>query len=449
MIIGAVAVVIVVHRGEPHAAVVVVVVIVAGVPVLAFLLIIVVVIVGPEAERAGGGAEGQEVVVADIELRLVAVERVAVQVAIVASHLHGPGRRDRDVEAPLDEAETVLGDVGIREDRAAVRVEQLDRRRRVAIQPGVGEREADAGVDRLVPVGDVGDRLGHLRGRGHPPARLVEPRGPEVDGPGAVAGAPLRRRGVAVERPAGELAAKAGMVEAVLEVHDHGAAQRVQAVGRLRARAELHLIDGELRNQIELDGVAERLVDPDAVLVDGHALRQPQQRRGGEAPEPQGRLKQVGGGALQRDRAELLVERIGQRRRVPVLELRRGDHGHRGGHPVPVDLAAGGGPHADHVDLLGERREPQLHVGPQGLARGQPQAGAPLRPEACHRDGERVGAVRKGREAVRAGCVGRGGERRLQAGRGRRDAGADHGTAQRVGDLPLERGGLRLRTDRA
>jgi len=34
----------------------------------------------------------------------------------------------------------------------------------------------------------------------------------------------------------------------------------------------------------------------------------------------------------------------------------RGDHRDRGGHPVPVDLAAGGGPHADHVDLLGERR---------------------------------------------------------------------------------------------
>ena len=68
------------------------------------------------------------------------------------------------------------------------------------------------------------------------------------------------------------------MVEAVLETEGEGAAEGVQSEGRIGPGAELDAVEGELRQEIELHRVAERLVDPDAVLVDGDALRHADQR---------------------------------------------------------------------------------------------------------------------------------------------------------------------------
>ena len=77
------------------------------------------------------------------------------------------------------------------------------------------------------------------------------------------------------------------MGEAVLELQGEGAAHRVQTVGGVDSGAQLRLLDRELRQQVELDRVAERLVDADAVLEDGDPLRQPEER--GEAVKPRKR----------------------------------------------------------------------------------------------------------------------------------------------------------------
>ena len=102
-------------------AVVVVVVVAVVVPV-----VVVVIVVVAEAERLRGGAVGQGVVLADPELRLVAVQGAAVEVAVVAGHLHRPRVGRRDVGAPLHEREPVVGPVGEGEHRRVVHVEQLD-----------------------------------------------------------------------------------------------------------------------------------------------------------------------------------------------------------------------------------------------------------------------------------------------------------------------------------
>ena len=90
--------------------VVVIVPVVVVVPVV--VPVVVVVIVVAETERLRRGSLGQRVVLAHPELRLVAVQGAAVEVAVVAGHLHRPGVGGRDVGATLHEREPVVGPVG-------------------------------------------------------------------------------------------------------------------------------------------------------------------------------------------------------------------------------------------------------------------------------------------------------------------------------------------------
>ena len=148
-------------------------------------------------------------------------------------------------------------------------------------------------VDAPAPVADVGERLGHARRGLVPPAVLGEVGRAGVERPRPVVRSVLGNGLRAPERAAGKRAAEAGVGEAVLELQGEGAAHRVQTVGGVDSGAQLRLLDRELRQQVELDRVAERLVDADAVLEDGDPLRQPEERRGGEAAEAQRRLEAV------------------------------------------------------------------------------------------------------------------------------------------------------------
>ena len=436
-----VAMIVVVAVAVVVAAVVVVIVAVAMIVAVVVVAVVVIVVVRPEAQGLLRRAGRQGVVVADAELRLVPVQRAAVEVAVVAGDLHRPGVGRGGVGAALHERQPVLRPVREREHRRPVRREQFHRRGRVPGQQRVGVGDADPGVHAPLPVSDVRERLRHLRRGREPPAVFLEARRAAVERPGPRGGAVRGRRGESSEGAPGNLAAEPGVIESVLETEHEGAAETVQAVGRVGPGAELHAVDGELRQEVELHRVAERLVDADSVLVHGDALRQAEQRRGGEAPEAERRLERVGGRSFEGDRAEALVERVGHRGRAARREVSAVEDGHRRGDPVPADAGPGQRGDTDHVDPLGERRQRQRHVEDRRLPGGQPHALPALRLEAAQREGHGPGPGREGQH-VPAGPVGGHGGRRARR-RARRHRHARRRGALRVGHHAGQRSGLR------
>jgi hypothetical protein len=102
--------------------------------------------------------------------------------------------------------------------------------------------------------------------------------------------APLRRTLDASERAAHRVDLGALIVEAILHLHVDGPAQRIETergiVGHHGDRP-----DRGGRNQIPVDGVAERFVDAHAVLVNRKSLRRarrPEMRRSRETARPAG-----------------------------------------------------------------------------------------------------------------------------------------------------------------
>ena len=237
------------------------------------------------------------------------------------------------------------------------------------------------------------------------------------------------------------------MIEPVLELQGERAPEGVQPVGGVGARAELHSIDGELREQVELHGVAERLVDADAVLVDGDALGQADHRRGAEAAEAERRLKGIRGRAFEGDRAQTLVQGVGHRGRPARRQIAPVDHRDGRGHAVPVDPRAGEGGDRHHVHLLRYPADGQRHVEHPRAPRRQTHILRLLRLEPAHREGHGVGARRQD-QGILAGVVADGGGRRRRRRRAGGDRNAGQDGALRVGDPPgelrrLGRGGRR------
>ena len=155
----------------------------------------------------------------------------------------------------------------------------------------------------------------HTRRRRLTPPGRVKPRRSQVHGPRAPVCPKLRGAGEPAERPTRNLTAEPGATEPILELKRQDATQRIQSVGRLRPCTELNLVDRKLRDQVELNRIAERFIDPDTALVDRNTLRQPQDRRRRESAEPESRLKQIPGGPFKSDTAKAFIQRVGEGRR--------------------------------------------------------------------------------------------------------------------------------------
>ncbi len=76
----------------------------------------------------------------------------------------------------------------------------------------------------------------------------------------------------AAEGAAHDLRLKPLPEETIFHLQADRAAERIEAEDRI-IRENVGSIDGLRRNQIPIDGVAKSLVDANAVLIDGKALR--------------------------------------------------------------------------------------------------------------------------------------------------------------------------------
>ncbi|GJE46777.1 hypothetical protein AEGHOMDF_5985 [Methylobacterium soli] len=217
-----------------------------------------------------------------LEIAVVAVDILLAEAAEIGVPGEIPGRRDVDPAGQLQGSDFGRGGLRVGEDRARVAVGEVDRGGGGGAEIGPGQLpdQVELGIGRAIAevAVDAAERARALIA----PAAVVQPVAREVDAPGADHLAVLERaRGAGVRAAErGDLGALPG--EAVLHLDVDGAAERVEAEDRI-ARHDVDAVDRDLRDQIQVDGVAEGLVDAHAVLVDRQTLRHAGHRRGLEA----------------------------------------------------------------------------------------------------------------------------------------------------------------------
>ncbi len=139
------------------------------------------------------------------------------------------------------------------------------------------------------------------------PAAFLEGVDRRIGAEGAVVDTVLGLSLALIERAAGYRGVESLIGEAVLHRHCRGAAQSIQPEHRCRAQY-VDPVDGDIRNEVPIDRVAESLVDTHAVLVDRHALRRTEHRRRLEATKQQVGLEGVRERIVEIDGADLLIE---------------------------------------------------------------------------------------------------------------------------------------------
>src|SRR6266581_2690578 len=133
------------------------------------------------------------------------------------------------------------------------------------------------------------------------PAIVFEPLGGEVEGPFPIPDAVLQGAADAAIGAAGGVEFHAAIGEAVLHLEAYCAAERVETEGRI-VGPHIGAADGNGRDEVPVDGIAEGFVDADTLHIDREPLWGALQRRGAKAAIAQIRGEFV---ALQVVREEL------------------------------------------------------------------------------------------------------------------------------------------------
>ena len=238
-------------------------------------------------------------------------------------------RRQRPLAARDRHEHPVVGDVRVREDRAAVQRQQLARRRAVAGQRRVRRGERQLRRRRAVLVGRRDERARGARRRERPPAVLAEVAPRREHAPALAVAAEADVEQPAAERSAQQVDLGARVGEAGLRLQRQRAAQRVQPVERVRPRHQVGGADRLGRDQVPAQRVAERFVQPHAVDVDRQPLRRAQQRRREEPAVLKVRLQRVLLDLVAADAAERVEHVVGE-----IQAVARGDR--VGGHGLDV-----------------------------------------------------------------------------------------------------------------
>ncbi len=182
----------------------------------------------------------------------------------------------------------------------------------------------------LALVADVAVEPADGRGRQGPPAVVVRQFQPQVGAGVSVTDAQFGGILDPAEGSPGHVALEAAKGEAVLHAHVDRPAERIQPEHRI-VGDHLEPVDGHGRDEVPAHVVAEGLVDPHPVLVDGQALGHPGHGRGDEAAKLEVRLKVVAGLAAQGHAGDPLQQHLGQVLRPLAGDVGRGEALHAGG----------------------------------------------------------------------------------------------------------------------
>ena len=127
------------------------------------------------------------------------------------------------------------------------------------------------------------------------------------------------------EGAAGEIGLEALPCETVLELNVHRAAKCVQAEYGI-GTFDIDPVDCDVRDEIPIHGIAEGLVEPQAVYVDRQTLGSSLQARSGEPVIEKCRLERIARRGVQTDSADLLIERLDQVGRPLATEVAAVQH---------------------------------------------------------------------------------------------------------------------------
>ena len=161
-----------------------------------------------------------------------------------------------------------------------------------------------------------------------------------IDGAVAEIYAILRLAGHASKRAALYVAFESLPGETVFRLKVYRSPQRVQAEYRV-VRPQIGAFDHIGRDQVPVDGVPERLVEPDPVHVDGKPLRRALQRGSGKAAVVEFLRDGVAVRIGNRHAGNLLEQRFGDRRRRISGEILAGHRMHGRRYPVATHAPAG------------------------------------------------------------------------------------------------------------
>ena len=197
---------------------------------------------------------------------------------------------------------------------------------------------------------DIGIEAREPGGRMLAPTRLAQSLRRHIDGDVVALLAELQ---AAVDPAVGadlEIGLDALEGEAVLHLETDRAAERVQSEHRI-VGLEVGAVDRVARDEVEVDRVAERLVEADAVHVDGEPLRLARHRRGDEAAIADVGLETVALLIRRAHAGDALEQRLGDIRIIGPRKVLGGQGLHQGRDLVAVDAAAGKRRGRDHLDL--------------------------------------------------------------------------------------------------
>ena len=307
---------------------------------------------------------------ATLDIGSVAVNMGLLEFAVIEIALHRPVVGDRVATVHRDQLRLVFCGLRPSVDRAVIVVEKIDRGRPDHAEIVVGDRrnEVDLGV-RPSPA-EIAVEAREPRRRLVAPAVILEAFGGEIEPPLALAHAVLQRAADAAVGAAGRIDFEAVIGEAVLHLQVDGAAQCVEAEGGV-VGPDVGAADGNRRDQVPVDGIAEGFVDADALHVDGEPLRGALQRGGGKAAIAQVLDEAVALNVRGDDAGDALRQGLDHAGGIHAREVIGGERLHHRRHLAAIKADAGHRRGRD--DLTG-----QAARWGRGAAREQPAAMPPL-----------------------------------------------------------------------
>src|ERR1700756_5204419 len=147
------------------------------------------------------------------------------------------------------------------------------------------------------------------------PAVVFEPLGGEIEAPFPIPDAVLQGAADATIGAARGVELRAAIGEAVLHLEAYRTAERVETEGRI-VGPHVGAADGNGRDEVPVDGIAEGFVDANALHVDREPLRGALQWRGREAAITQIRRQFVALGVADEHAGTALLERLGHIGRI-------------------------------------------------------------------------------------------------------------------------------------
>jgi hypothetical protein len=273
--------------------------------------------------RRGSVAKAKQRViggVASLRAGRITIQRLVIEDPHMGGAFDRPVRRGLDLARQIDIPNAVGGGLRRGIGRAIILLQQFNRHRRSRAEIIVGHAHIEMKFAHVVLVADIAVEAAHVRRRKIAESAVVQSFQGAVNGKIIDLLAPLRRTLDTSERAAHRVDLGAVIGEAVLHLHVDGPAQRIKAESGIVGHDSDRLYRRG-RDQIPVDGIAERFVDAHAVLINRKSLRCAGHGRCDEAAKLHIWLKRIAGNLVDDDSRHVFLQSVRDVQRPGLLDL--------------------------------------------------------------------------------------------------------------------------------